>query len=186
MSCIIINDILGIEDKSYLELGIAKGKNFNAIKCKDKFSVDINRRAMFIGTSDSYFDELDEDKKFDIIFIDANHDYDFVVRDFNNAQKHCNEWILIHDMIPPTLKHTKSALCSDSFRFLYCLLKETQLEIYPMNNNFGLTFIKMPAYEVIPDESYKTVSYKTVMNFLSTKKLYSDEEIINILNNKLG
>lgn len=186
MSCIIINNMQNIENKSYLELGIAKNINFNAIKCKDKFSVDINRRAMFIGTSDSYFAQLEKDKKFDIIFIDANHDYDFVVKDFNNAQKHCNEWILIHDMIPPDLKHTKAAMCSDSFRFLYCLLKETNLNIFPMNNNYGLTLIKMPAHEVIPDESYKTVSYETVMNFLSTKKLYSDEEIINILNGKLG
>ena len=184
MSSLILNNLNGLENKSYLELGIAKNKNFTAIKCNNKFSVDINQRAMFVGTTDSFFEQLDTNKKFDIIFIDANHDFDFVVRDFNNAQKHCNEWILIHDMIPPDLRHTISKFCSDSFRFLYCLLKETQLEIYPMNNNFGLTFIKMPAHEVIPDESYKTVSYETVMDYLSNKKLYSDEEIIDILNNK--
>jgi len=184
MSSLIINNLDGIEDKSYLELGIAKNRNFNAIKSNNKFSVDVNGRAMFVGTTDSYFAQLEDGKRFDIIFIDANHDYDFVVRDFNNAQKHCNEWILIHDMIPPDIKYTKSTRCSDSFRFLYCLLKETNLDIFPMNNNYGLTLIKMPAHEVIPDESYKTVSYETVMDYLSTKKLYSDQEIIDILNSK--
>lgn len=185
MSSLILNNLREIENHSYLELGIKNNKNFNAIKCTNKFSVDINGRALFKGTTDSFFKQLDAEKKFDIIFIDANHDYDFVVRDFNNAQRHCKEWILIHDMVPPDSKHTNSNMCSDSFKFLYCLLRETALEIYPMNTNYGLTFIRMPAHEVIPDESYKTVSYETVMDFLSTKKLYSDEEIINILNNKV-
>ena len=182
MSSVIINNMTNIENYSYLELGIHKNKNFNQIKCRDKFSVDINGNGMFTGTTDDFFKNLEDSKKFDIIFIDGNHDYDFVLRDFNNAQRHCNKWILIHDMIPPNREQTQSKYCSDSFRFLYFLLRDTKFEVYPMNNNFGLTLIKMPAHYVFPDESYITVDYDIVMKYLTTQKLYSDEEIIEILN----
>jgi len=71
MSSLIMNTLNGIEDKSYLELGVFKNYNFNAIKSNNKFSVDLNGRALFTGTTDDYFASIDENKKFDIIFIDA-------------------------------------------------------------------------------------------------------------------
>ena len=181
MSSVIINNILGIEDLSYLELGVFDNTNFKNIKCNNKFSVDTNGNAMFTGTTDEYFLQLDNTSKFDIIFIDANHDYDYVLRDFNNAVKHATKWILIHDMIPPSKKYTEPRFCSDSYKILMHLLEETTFEVYPMNNNMGLTLIKMPAEKINPLEKYKNVSYWDFANYISNKKLYTDEEIINIL-----
>lgn len=182
MSCLIINTLNGIEDKSYLELGVFKNHNFNAIKSNNKFSVDLNGRALFTGTTDDYFSSISLDKKFDIIFIDANHDYDYVLRDFNNAIDHCNEWILIHDMIPPNLEQTRSDRCSDSYKLLYYFLKETNFKVYPMNENFGLTLIKMPAKKVYPSELYSNVTYQEFISYITSQKLYSSEEITKILN----
>jgi len=182
MSCLIINNMKNIEDCTYLELGVFKNYNFRAIKCKDKFSVDMNGKALFTGTTDEYFDQLDPETKFDIIFIDANHDYEYVLRDFNNSVKHCSKWVLIHDMIPPNREQCQSQYCSDSFRFLTFLLKDTDFEVYPMDSNFGLTLVKMPATPVFPDESYTTLDYDVFTEYLKTQKLYSDDEIIEILN----
>lgn len=181
MSSIIINQIKNIESFTYLELGIFNNSNFNQIQCNEKISVDVNGLAMFTGTTDEYFDQLDDDKTFDIIFIDANHDYEYVLKDYNNAVDHATRWVLIHDMIPPSKKYTQSKFCSDSYKLLYYFLTSTNLEIYPMNNNFGLTFIKMPGEKVNPPDQINNLDYKEFMTYLETQKLYSDEEIIDIL-----
>jgi hypothetical protein len=181
MSSIIINRLHKIEEYSYLELGVNDNVNFNSIKAKNKFSVDMNGKAMYTGTTDEYFNSLPAEEKFDIIFIDANHDYDYVVRDFNNSIDHATKWILLHDMIPPSRKYVQSSRCSDSFKVLYYMLQETSFEIYPMDTNFGFTLIKLPATKINPAESYKSVSYAEFMEFIKTKKLYSDDEIINML-----
>lgn len=184
MSSIIINHLPGIEDYSYLELGVNDNINFDAIKSKNKFSVDMNGKAMYTGTTDEYFDSLSSEEKFDIIFIDANHDYDYVLRDFNNSVDHATKWILLHDMIPPSAKYTQPSRCSDSFKLLYFMLQETSFEIYPMDSNFGFTLIKLPATKINPPDVYKLISYTAFMEFIKTKKLYSEQEIINILRKK--
>lgn len=181
MSSTIINNIDGIEQYSYLELGIFDNVNFNNINCKNKFSVDMNGNAMFTGTTDDYFSQLGESEKFDIIFIDANHDYEYVIRDFNNAINHATKWVLLHDMIPRSKKFIHPRFCSDSFRVLQYLLKETDFEIYAMNNNFGLTFVRMPATKIQPPTEYSAISYNEFVEFINSIKLYSDEEMIEIL-----
>ena len=181
MSSVIINNLPDIENKTYLELGVFDGTNFNQILSKNKFSVDVNGNASYTGTTDNYFSQLPEKEKFDIIFIDACHDYEYVLKDFNNSVQHCNEWILMHDMIPPGQKYTKSYKCSDAYRVLYYLLKETNFEIYPMNNNFGFTLIRMPVTIVNPSEEFSTVSYNEFMSYIENIKTYSDDEIIDLL-----
>lgn len=183
MSSIIINNLPNIENKSYLELGVFDGKNFASINAGCKESVDVNGNATFTGTTDEYFSQLKKKIKFDIIFIDANHDYDFVVRDFNNSVKHSNEWVLMHDMIPPSKKYTKSSKCSDSYKVLYHLLTKTDFTVYAMNENFGLTLIKMPAHPIILTNEDKNLSYESFMSYMNTQQLYTNEEIIKVLKN---
>lgn len=183
MSSVILNNINNIEKYSYLELGINDNNNFNAINCKNKFSVDINSNAMFTGTTDEYFEQLSLNKKFDIIFIDANHNYDYVLKDFNNAIDHANKWILIHDMIPPSADFTAEYRCSDSYKLLYYFHKEENFELYSTIENYGLTFIKLPAKKVYPDPRYKDIEFNEFSSYISKNvKLYSEIELINFLN----
>lgn len=183
MSCAILNRIKGVEKYSYLELGISNNDNFNYIKCKNKFSVDINGDALFTGTTDEYFEQLNPNQKFDIIFIDANHNYDHVLKDFNNSIDHAKKWILIHDMIPPTIHHTTKEQCSDSYRLLYYFLMEEKFELYSTIENYGLTFIKMPAKKVYPDEKYKDISYDEFISYVHENYiLYNELDLVKHFN----
>jgi len=177
----LVNQIVGIEDKTYLELGVWKNKNFARVLCRDKYSVDVNGNGLFTGTTDDYFSSKGT-WRWDIIYIDANHDFDFVLKDFNNSVLCCNEWIAIHDMIPPSKKYCARHLCSDSFRLLYYLLKETQFQIYPMQDNYGLTFVRMPAHTVDPPDRYRRVTYEQFTQFVDGLHLYSSSEIAEVLN----
>lgn len=184
MSSIIINNLKNIEKYSYLELGVGNNNNFLSIQCKNKFSVDITPGvALYTGTTDSYFDQLSDHYRYDIIFIDANHDYDYVCRDFNNSIKRTNHWVLLHDMIPQTELDATKPYCSDGYKVLYHMLKYENFEIYPMNCNHGFTLVKMPAKKIILNDETKNLSYHDFKNFLISVKLYNDLEIINLLQN---
>ena len=178
-TCEIINYIKDILNLSYLELGVKNNSNFNVIKCKEKFSVDINGKALFNGTTDDFF--LQNKNRYDIIFIDANHDYEYVLKDLNNSLEIANKWIILHDMIPPSIKYTNQNKCSDSYKLLYRIMNETDMKVYSLDNNFGLTFVKMPGKKISYNDDQR-ISYEKFVEYIQTKKLYSNYEIIDILN----
>lgn len=107
----IINHIIEVKKySSYLEIGVNDGTNFNKIKCQSKIGIDINpifKNATYIKHSDDFFKELDENKKFDIIFIDGLH-LDFQVdKDIQNSLKHLSNdgTIILHDCNPPSKEY---------------------------------------------------------------------------------
>lgn len=181
MTCEIINNIPNIENYSYLELGVANNENIQGIRCKHKMSVDMNGRAAYTGTTDEYFSTVGLNAKFDIIFIDANHDYKYALRDFNNAVDRAGKLIIMHDMIPPSKKHTESKFCSDSYKILYHICTEEKFEVYPMADQYGTTFIKPPYNKVYPSTITENLTYEDFVEFLKTIKIYSTNEITQIL-----
>lgn len=101
--------------KSYLEIGLGDGWNFNKIECNDKIGVDPVADKIKIMTgitkpqdSDTFFDwylqEINDDpaNKFDLIFIDGLHHADQVERDIINSWNALNKGgiILLHDVKP--------------------------------------------------------------------------------------
>jgi hypothetical protein len=88
--------------KRYLEIGIRNAKNFKAIKVPHKDGVDPAGNCNFKMTSDEFFDALDSDVKYDLIFIDGLHLKDQVLRDVDNSLAHLNDngILVLHDCNP--------------------------------------------------------------------------------------
>ena len=105
----IVEEIL--EPERYLEVGILKGKNLLQVDAKYKVGIDIAPKLIarqnikiYKGASDEVFnsENFKKEKPFDLIFIDAFHEYNQVVRDIKNALKFLNPKgiIVCHDVYP--------------------------------------------------------------------------------------
>jgi SAM-dependent methyltransferase len=91
----------GYED--YLEIGLQSGMCRDNVNVKNKTTVDPDSRSnnpTHLMTSDEFF--LQNEKTFDIIFIDGLHHGDQVYKDILNALEVLkpNGTILCHDMLP--------------------------------------------------------------------------------------
>jgi len=120
----IINFLMTLTDsENYLEIGVRNPEsNFFKIKCKNKYSVDPGlesekNAADFAITSDAFFELLSHNKlgkinndiKFDVIFIDGLHLSYQVEKDILNSLKFIkdNGFIVLHDCNPPTEYHQR-------------------------------------------------------------------------------
>jgi predicted O-methyltransferase YrrM len=136
--------------KSYLELGIEYGINIENIKnevdicvgvdIKDEFNTD--GIEFYKMTTDDFFKE--NNKNFDIIFIDANHDFKQVKKDFDNSLKILNKYgiIIIHDTDPIIEYLTRKEHCNDSYKIIDYLNEKEDLNIINLPiQETGLTLI---------------------------------------------
>ena len=116
----IINKIIEKNNyNNYLEIGVSGGDVLTGCISKNKTGIDPdldsfktadeNIKMLYIK-SDDYFNTLDDDIKFDIIFIDGMHEAEQVFRDIRNSLKHIekNGTIILHDCNPPEEYHTRS------------------------------------------------------------------------------
>jgi hypothetical protein len=98
---------------SYLEIGVSVGDVLDHVEIKNKLGVDPDSVAygygggdspMIFKESDDFFKELNDEIKYDIIFIDGLHKREQVFRDIVNSIKHLTEngVIILHDCNPPT------------------------------------------------------------------------------------
>ena len=93
-------------DYKYLEIGVENGYTFNNVHFLNKTGVDpspyFESDNLILKTSDDYFENLDENTKFDIVFIDGLHQSDQVLKDVNNSIRFLNKngLILLDDIIP--------------------------------------------------------------------------------------
>lgn len=91
--------------QKYLEIGVRDYyTNCDKIKCNFKHAVDPfpENKCDYVMTSDDFFLNLDDEFKYDIIFIDGLHLTEQVDKDIDNSIKHLsdNGCIVIHDCLP--------------------------------------------------------------------------------------
>ncbi len=106
---LVINSLINNSDDAYLEIGVETGYTFNNVDIQNKVGVDplphFESEHLVLKTSDEYFldnKNIENNKKFDIIFIDGLHQCEQVAKDINNSL-HClnqNGKILLDDIIP--------------------------------------------------------------------------------------
>jgi predicted O-methyltransferase YrrM len=140
----------------YLELGVREGTMFTEVSkyCVRATAVDItpirfelpNNAEYHFGTTDSFFEQLSYDVKFDFIFIDADHSYEQSLKDFVNAQKYLIEdgLIVLHDTYPINTEYLRPDLCNDSYKTALYIKNNMsdQFEVFTLPFPPGLTFIR--------------------------------------------
>jgi len=121
--------------RRYLEIGVAKGTTFFAVKAAEKHAVDprfrFDPRSRVLQsaeryhpiTSDAYFHKaISQEAPFDLIFFDGLHTYSQTLRDFlaSQALAHPRTVWLIDDTVPtdaiaadPDLQRVQSARRAD-------------------------------------------------------------------------
>jgi predicted O-methyltransferase YrrM len=116
--------------QNYLELGIYEGHTFFQIAniVSNAVAVDINdlrneqqkkEKHTFCKMSTNDFFCINKDN-FDVIFIDADHKIDSVIKDFENSYKCLNKYgmIFIHDTDPMLPEYEKDIYCGDSYKII--------------------------------------------------------------------
>ena len=137
--------------KDYLEIGLSGGSCFNMINIQNKESVECDKNAetpTYFMTSDNFFKQ--NQKTYDIIFIDGLHHADQVLRDIENSLKILNPkgTILCHDMKPPyelaqKVPRVNAEWTGDCWKaYAYLKGKRKDLTMYIYNDDYGVGVIK--------------------------------------------
>jgi len=136
---------------SYLELGVSKGENIHLIRdvCDHSVGVDIIDIREHFGfkfyniTTDLFF-QINK-ATFDVIFIDADHNFEQCKIDFINSLKILNRsgLILLHDTDPISKDFTRQEFCGDSYKIISWLRENySDLDILTLPYSVtGLTLV---------------------------------------------
>lgn len=140
----------------YLELGAGRGSTFRRVAATEKVGVDVSGGdGVLTMTTDEFFREY-SGPSFDVVFIDADHEAQQTLRDYNNSITVLSGGgvILLHDMVPPEEAFIASNLCGDVYRLLSALVQQEQ-SMLVLDHDFGLTIVFNPLpVRALPDLSF--------------------------------
>jgi predicted O-methyltransferase YrrM len=107
LNCLI--SLLGLD--SYLEVGLGHGENFREIIAPLRHSIDPEGSPTWRMTSDEFFVRELGSTRYDLIFVDADHEEDQCLRDIEHAVQRLSPLgcIVMHDTNPPTEWHQRPA-----------------------------------------------------------------------------
>ena len=127
-----------LQVNNYAEIGIYQGETFLKVFAAHKFAIDISKNALtFIpnqenvtkicGTSEDFALLLnDKSIELDLVFIDANHDYREVIKDFSNLLPFLSNKavVLFHDTYPGSIEYSDPKYCGDAYLAIPILSKK--------------------------------------------------------------
>lgn len=113
-------NLLGIKAKAktYLEIGVRNpAHNFHLIDIEEKEGVDPdpNVRATHAVSSDEFFQKIEPNRRWDIIFIDGMHTTKQTYREIYHALRHLSDggYLVVHDCNPVDAWRTRSYACAE-------------------------------------------------------------------------
>ena len=160
----------------YLELGIRRGPAFNTVAPlvkKEAFAVDINKECYkyikhnenlrwFHGKSEDFLRSHPPEKKFDLVFIDADHSHSASMKDFDLVFPFVrdNGLILLHDTYPPSEEFTSSKYCSDTYKTAEFIRRSypDQCEICTLPFYFGISIVRKLDRQLLWRDDEKSIS----------------------------
>lgn len=149
--------ISNLKPKLHLELGVYDGSSIKVVQpyCKSIHAVDINvdcgkhiaqyqNVSFFNLDTDEFFCQNNNDELYETVFIDACHNYEFLLRDFNNSFNRLvtGGYIFIHDTFPLSEYYHAQHLCGDSYLFLANNRLSNKYECLTMPFHPGLTIVR--------------------------------------------
>lgn len=166
---------------SVLELGVGKGVNHSALTNK-KFSVDCfgGCKPSFLGSTSDFFKQ--NKQRFDLVYIDANHDHENVIEDFNNSVL-VSDFIFIHDTVPPEESFCDGNKCSDSYKVLYHFIKN-HYDFVVSGDNYGPCFVWNP--RPIKGFNNSNLSYAEFLDTLRTVDVLGGDDFIKFCVSKIS
>ena len=144
----------GEKKGTFIEYGVRCGKNLNAIsKIVDKsYGIDFCKKPEILFDDINYYngytDDFSRDElpkiKFNYAFIDADHKFESVIKDFRNIYKYIdiNGIIFLHDTYP-TMEIMVNDYCFDCYKTPLAIKEEFKnIEILTLPLNPGVTIIR--------------------------------------------
>jgi hypothetical protein len=150
---------------TYLEMGVSMGGTFNVVApmFKEAWAVDIDRSTeayishnknlrFFLGTTDEFI-MGSLGLKFDLVFIDANHQHENSLRDFIGIAPNVNDngFILLHDTYPIDREHILPHFSGDSYKTAWYIRRHLRedFEIVTIPYYHGLSIIRKARRQVM-------------------------------------
>lgn len=173
---------------NYLEIGVQDYYcNCDKVIALLKHSVDPfpRNKCDYIMTSDQFFEQLDPNFKYDIIFIDGLHLTEQVDKDIENSLKHLesNGTIIVHDCCPIVESHQVrndhgGEWMGDVWKSIAKIrMTNPHLDVCVVNTDFGCGIIrKAKNQQLIPQIDLNwynyTQNYKSLLNLISIEEFY--------------
>ena len=185
----IINHLISKHGyKKYLEIGVRNpSENLDKINCNHKDGVDPAGNCNYPIKSDEFFEQLDSEFKYDIIFIDGLHlDYQ-VERDIVNSLNHLNDGgtIVMHDCNPIKEEHQieeytpgKTWNGTTWKAYVKFRMNNPDIKMYVINTDHGVGVIQRGAQELFPkteELNYKLLedNRTALLNLINVEKFLS-------------
>jgi len=142
--------------KVYVELGLYEGETLSKVApyITKGYGVDLKSNAhldrlasdpkltICYKHTDEFF--VDFDQKIDMAFIDADHNVNSALKDFQNVMKHLNPGgiVFLHDTDPEENRLFHPGYCGDSYKIVKILEELSEFNVLTMPlTNAGLSIV---------------------------------------------